>query len=289
MTTGRLRGRAASRIRPGLITKQVLMGELPLETGETVSEAAIVDLFNAYKRQVEEHNQLREKSKHIKGMHYRSYYTMFKFAQLLNLVEFVRTEPMLYPPPHGTLYSISKPDGVHVIESVRRVFRLSVVGKEDVKSWLDLTRAWKEQWPAPQVVELPVYVEERIEVPVEEAPPEVEKVRKPKVKVEKVLVPTLKLQTRPSKEQYVLLLDHLHKLNEIGIDNTRVQREIDKLANMVGEWVAEAIESLQDAQDLGVPAKVIEFRYLRNVLTEVDEGLIDRDIPRAIEHLEKLI
>lgn len=304
MTTTRPRGRAASFIRPGLIVKKTLMGELPLETNEFVFEAAIVDLFNAYKRQLREYNQLHEKSKHIKGMHYRSFYTMFRFAQLLHLVEFVREEEADWKrktvvTAATSLIRLERSADTRRITrriSNRRVFRLSDVGREDVKSWLDLTTAWKEQWPAPQIVEIPVFVEKRVEVPVvevapvEAAPPKAKRVRRPKAVVEaEKAVPTLRLKARPSKEQYILLLSHLHKLNELGIDNRRVQGEIDKLANMVGEWVAETYESIQDAQDLGFMGKVREFKKLRDELTTVDEGLLDRDIPRAIEELEKLV
>jgi len=289
MTVAAPRGRAASAIRPGVITKRVLLGELPLETGEFVSEAAIVDLFGAYRRQLYEYNQTHERSHHIKGMHHRSFYTMFRFARLLGLVEFVREEEADWKrkaavTPATSLMRLEQTEGELTQRiSNRRVFRLTDVGKEDVKAWLDLTNAWKEQWPVPQYAEIPVIVEE-----VEEAAPEV-KERKPREAVEKVTVPTLKLQVKPTKGQYLLLLKHLRKLNEIGIDSKKVQKEVDKLANAVGEWVAEAIESLQNASDLGDAGKAVAYRHLRNVLTDVDEGLLDRDIPRAIEHLEKLV
>jgi hypothetical protein len=319
-----LRGRAASAIRPGLITKRVLLGELPLDTGEFISEAAIVDLFNAYKRQLREYNQVHTKDKHIKGMHYRSFYTMFRFAQLLHLVEFLREEEADWKRKAVTtratsLMRLEKVEGKYVQRiSNRRVFKLSDIGKEDVKSWLDLTRAWKEQWPAPQYAEIPVIEEKREEIKgieepglppptegVEEAgrvlqPTEKKRRGRPpgkptvvKTKEEKaaakVSIPTLKLLTEPSKEQYALLITHLQKLNETGVDNRKVQKEVDKLSEAVGEWVAEATESLIDAQELRFTGKIREFRALRDALTAVDEGLLDRDIPRAIEELEKLV
>lgn len=309
MTT--LRGRAASAIRPGLIVKRILMGELPLDTGELVSEAAIVDLFNAYKRQLREYNQVREKAKHITGMHYRSFYTMFRFAQLLKLVEFVREEEADWKRKAATTAATSlirlekSAETGHIGRRIsnRRVFRLSEVGKEDVKSWLDLTRAWKEQWPAPQMVEIPVIPIVPVaveEVPAEVAveavpppeviPPKPKKGRKPRAeKVLGVAVPTLKLQPEPSKEQYSALLEHLRKLSTIGIDDKGVQREIDKLTARVGDWVVAVIEALEDATSIGYASKVIELRHLRNILTEVDEKLMDRDIPEAIEQLKKLV
>lgn len=300
-----LRGKASTPARPGVVTKQVLMGERPLVTGETVSEAAIVDLHNVYKQFIYEQNLLREHKSRLRGMVYMSFVKLFKFAQLLGLVELVREEPMLYPPPGGNLYSVRKQTGdtrVFATISKRRVFKLTDKGKEDERSWSDLCRAWREAWPAPQRLEVPIVLERvpveevpveevlPVEIPIEAVPPKVKRARKPRVKkVVEAEAPTLKLQVKPSRDQYVLLLDHLRKLNEIGIDNTRVQKEVDKLANMVGEWVAEVTEALEDATSIGAKAKAIEFRYLRNVLTAVDEGLLDRDIPRAIEHLEKLI
>ena len=113
MTT--LRGRAASPVRPGAITKQVLLGEVPLLTGELVFEAAITDLHSAYKMALSRYNELRPKPKHIRGMTMHSFYTMFKFAQLLGLVELVRTESMQFPPPGGQLYSLEKTDRVRVV------------------------------------------------------------------------------------------------------------------------------------------------------------------------------
>jgi hypothetical protein len=82
MTT-HAKGRAASPVRPGLIIKKTLMGDLPLDTGEYVTEAPIVYLFGAYKTEVARVNALREKGKRIRGMRYQSFYTAFRFAQLL--------------------------------------------------------------------------------------------------------------------------------------------------------------------------------------------------------------
>lgn len=289
-----LRGKASTPARPGIVIKQVLMGERPLISGEIVSEAAIVDLANVYKQFIYEQNQLRTRESRLKGMVYMSFVKLFKFAQLLGLVELVREEPMLFPPPKGHLYSVRKreTDGIRVfaVISKRRVFKLTDVGREDERSWSDLCKAWREGWAAPQKLEVPIVLEkipeEIPEVPVEEIlPPKVKRVRVPKVKK----VPALKLKVKPSKEQYVLLLDHMHALNEIGIRDKEVQKEVDRLAYAVGEWVAETIEQLEDATAAGDKTRAIEARYLRNVLTAADEGLLDRDIPQAIEHLKKLV
>jgi hypothetical protein len=137
------KGRAASPVRPGLICKHTLLGEVPLRsTGEYVTEAAIVQLFDAYKGEVERVNSLRPKERRIRGMRYASFYTMFRFAQLLHLVEYVREEPMEFPPPGGMLLRVEKVAGeAQVRISTRKIFRLTQIGMADEVCWADLTNA----------------------------------------------------------------------------------------------------------------------------------------------------
>lgn len=329
------RGKPASPARPGKIIKAVLSGTMPLVTGEYVTEAAIVDIHNVYRDFIYEQNQTRPSHSKLKGMTYPSFLKIFKFAQLLGLVELVREEPMLFPPGSKHLYSVRKrqTDGMRVFATIskRRVFKLSAIGAEDDRSWTDLCRAWIQGWHAPEkiieVVKKPVeeIVIEGIEgegaipqIVVEEAEEVTSKAAKagevfappggvrgrgrpkgaisttrvkkaPASKADLIKVPILKLQIRPSKEQYVMLLKHLKELDAIGISNVKVQKEVDKLSYSVGEWVAETIELLQNAVDLRFPSKIKEFRELRDVLTAVDEGLLDRDIAGAIKRLEKLV
>jgi len=320
----KLIGRAASAIRPGIIIKDVLMGKLPLSTGEFVTEAAIVDLFNAYKRQLMEHNQVRSQKKQIRGMHYRSFYTLFRFAQLLHLVEFVREEEADWRRKapitlKTSLVRVEEGAGtgkLHRVISNKRVFRLSAIGKEDVKSWLDLCRAWREGWTAPQIAEIPVIEEEvatpslfEVEAPpLEVVPPEYAPVGPPPkrprgrprtkpmvegaVEVEKAPVlgvPRLKLQIRPSGDQFYTLYNHLLRLRDIGSTNEDVKIEIRRLAVQVGEWVAEAAEAVQRAHERGVAREVIEVRYLRDKLIHLDEALLDDKLGSAIEQLTALM
>jgi len=300
------RGKPTSPARPGKIIKEVLLGKRPLVTGELVEEAAIVDLCNVYKNFIYEVNQTRDTKSKLKGMVYSSFLRLFKFCQLLNLVVLVREEPMLYPPPGARLYSVRKRETngmrVFAVVSKRRVFKLTDIGREDDRSWTDLCRAWREQWAAPVKIEEPVVVEEEIvvEVPVEalapveitiEAapPPKAKRGRPPGVaKVEEVEVPRLKLEVKPSPQQFVTLLAHLTKLNDIGIANKKVQDEVKRLARMVGEWVAEASEAVQRAHDRGIAREVIELQYLRDSLIHFDEALLDANLPSAIEQLEKI-
>ena len=49
MINPRLRGRALTSIRPGIVIKSVLAGQIPLHGTQYATEASISDLHNAYK------------------------------------------------------------------------------------------------------------------------------------------------------------------------------------------------------------------------------------------------
>jgi len=270
-----LRGRRASPIRPGLITKQVLLGEVPLATGELTNEAAIIDLYNAYRAVLKSVNELRPRDKRIKGMSMKSYYTMFKFAQLLGLVVLVREEPMVFPPPSGALYRVEKPDGVHVVTATRKIFTLTDIGREDERSWSNLTTAWKEQWPAPQKVEVPI-------VPlVPPRPP------KPPV-VPPVTFTPYKWSPTISIVRVKSLARHLETLETIGIDKPEVEDEVDRLSMRIGDWVIAIEDAIEDARALGATEVVERHRERLALVTHVSEGLMDRDLRRAINALQEL-
>ena len=278
------RGRAASPIRPGLITKQVLLGDIPLETGELVEEAAITDLHSAYKAVLGRHNLLRPRAKRIKGMNHSSFYTMFKFAQLLGLVELVRTEPMKFPPPGGNLYSIEKTDEVRVVIAVRTIFRLTGVGKEDEKHGLNLTTAWKENWPAPQKVAAlpPTEV-----TPVPEKPEK--PVKEPLEAVPEGAIPVFKMVGTPSQKQYSLLLKHLLVLESLDQTRGDVVSEIDNLATRIGDWAIEIEDSLGDAKIANNTRLITRLTREAQLVNMVFEGLLDASLRIAIAALSDLI
>jgi len=297
-----LRGRAASTIRPGAIVKQVLLGEVPLETGELVSEAAITDLHSAYKFALSRYNELRLKSKHIRGMTMHSFYTMFKFAQLLGLVEFVRTEPMLSPPPSGSLYTVEKVEKtgrVRAIISLRRIFKLTTKGTEDERSWLDLTRAWKEQWSAPEKVAhfptlaealAPPVVKEIKEVVEKAKVAKKEKVTRPR-KVELVPeapIPLFKWTATPSKRQYTLLLDHLVDLQKLDQTRPDVAQHISSMETRVGDWTVEIEDRRDIAKNEGKVAVVEKLTLEAVLLSRLFESIIDGDLERAVEAVREL-
>lgn len=272
-----LRGRGATPIRPGTTIKGVLLGEITLATGELVSEAAISDLHSAYKELIRRENALRPKEKHLRGMTTFSFKTLFKFAQLLGLVELVREEPMLYPPPGGPLYSVRKPNGVHAIVSTRRIFKLTSVGRKDERSWTNLCRAWREDWPRPAKIEYaPPYV----------PPP---KPPVPPVVVPPVVLTPYKWVTRPSVSQFKSLLAHLEGLKAIGIDDPRVASEIDRLSMLIGDWIVEVEDGLEDARAIMHLRAIRRLEEWHKHISVVSEAFIDRDLDRAVKSLGELV
>jgi len=135
-----LRGRAAQPLHPGYTIKAVLSGKIPLIIGEFVKEACITDIHSVYKLLTKQENLIRTKDKKLRGMNYDSFLTVFRFARYLGLVEKVREEPMIHP---GKLLSIRKPDGPHVVESKRIIYRLTPKGVEEKDAWSNLYEAWK--------------------------------------------------------------------------------------------------------------------------------------------------
>lgn len=271
-----LRGRGGQPVRPGFAVKGILLGQIPLATGELVTECAITDLHSAYKELIKRENTLRPKHKRLRGMTTHSFKTLFKFAQLLGLVELVREEPMIYPPPTGHLYSIRKIDGVHVVISTRRVFKISTLGTEDELSWTNLCRAWRENWPAPQKIEyVPPYV-----------PPEV---KPPKVLVPPEEFAPYKWVTKPSPSQFKLFLRHLETLKAIGIADPGVKSEVDRLSMLIGDWQMEIGDSLDDARAIAHAKAIKKLEKWDTLVTTVAEGLMDRDLDKSIEALKGLV
>ncbi len=276
-----LRGRAATPVRPGLVTKSVLMGETPLATGELVNEAAITDLHSAYQALVKNENTVRLKAKRLRGMTYPSFLKLFKFAQLLNLVELVREEPMQYPPPSGSLISARKPNGIHAVVSVRRIFRLTSIGAEDERSWTNLCKAWIEGWSAPAKAEYlpPVYVpRERLPKPPKEEPPEAVPEFTPYVWV-----------AEPSTTQFESLAAHLRILDSLGLESLGVAGEVSKLTHNINGWIVVIDEGLDDAKAIQHYTAIRELEVWLSHVTTVREALLDQDIHRAIEGLEGLM
>jgi FtsZ-binding cell division protein ZapB len=222
----KLRGRAASAVRVGQVIKNVLSGKLPNEEGKLVTESAIVDIHHVYKKLIKDNNATR--SKKLKPMVYSSFITQFRFAEKLNLVELVRKEPMLFPPPTGHLYTFKVHDGNIGEISQRHVYRLTSIGEQDEKSWTNLTQAFIQHWVAPQ------------------AAPEYEVV--PKVYVHQLI---------PSVSSFTRLRNHL-----ISGNVTKV--EADRIAEQVGDWII----YLQDRAEVSGRAEYTKLADSVNTLYE---------------------
>ena len=282
MTTSvTLRGRAATPVRPGLVTKSVLMGVTPLATGELVHEAAITDLHSAYKELIKGENAARVKAKRLRGMTYPSFLKLFKFAQLLNLVELVREEPMQFPPPGGNLISARKPDGIHAVVSVRRIFKLTPIGMEDERSWTNLCKAWIEGWAAPQkAVYLPPVYTPR---PYKERPP------KEALPSPEVAGFTPYVWREPfGPETLSALAEHIRTLDSLGIKFPGVSVEVSKLTSKVSGWYVEADEAYDEVKAIGFTSEIRRFENIVSHLGVAREALADHDLVRAASSLEEL-
>ena len=288
-----LRGRAAQSLRPGLITKAILAGELPLITGkgahsEFVKEAAITDIHSTYKYLTAQENLVRPKDKQLRGMTYKSFITLFKFAVLLRLVEKVREEPMLFPPARGTLLSIRKIDDVpQIVESKRSIYRLTQAGLEDEVAWSNLCKAWIEHWPVPQkaIEEVPEkYVpptkaEVPITPPVEEAPP-----TKPGAMPR---VP--KFSETPSIAQFRKLLAYLKALRGSRATAKDIKTRMYDVSGVTSDWTIHIEDALESAKRKKDKPKIDKFTKWGRYVSRAAEGFLDDDIDMVIEALGRLV
>lgn len=253
MVTTLRRGRAASYVRPGLVIKDILLGKIPIEDQHTgvihpVTEACPTDIHREYKRLVREHNSLTGIKVH--PSHYTSFITMFRFAHELGLVELVRKEDMISPPPTGNLYTVARHDGAHVEISKRNVYRLTETGKQDELSWTNLCRAYIEHWIAPQ--------------------------KAPEVAI--AAVPTrYKFSEIPSKEQLTMLMEHLKSMVKIN------ENELDDLVDKMDAWLDYYEKRLGIAKDRE------KYEQLSELTSELMKNINQRELKTAVETLNKMI
>lgn len=129
------RGGAAREIRTGLFIRDWL---------ERVGEDSIIGIHGALKSEIGRRNMLRPKAKRLKAPTYESFAKYFGHLRRWGLVEFVREEPMEYP-PHDKLISIrmvgpwpnARPlPPMNVVPSTRRIYRLSALGKRPEMDFL---------------------------------------------------------------------------------------------------------------------------------------------------------
>lgn len=308
-----VRGRAAQPVRPGLTIKAVLMGQIPLIDGSHVHEAAIVDICNVYQDLINKENQTRDRVHKIRVITYSSFIHIFKFARYLKLVEFVRDEPMLFPPSRGHLYSVRKNKVVRAKISTRRIYKLTQTGIDDDRAWLDLCKAYRENWEVPVKIERiipPPVIEEEPPMPEEVLPPKAAKpvkkapavkappaaktpVKAPAKAPAKKAPPTsftpYKWSDQPSLSQYKKLRAHMYILNEIGAEDPKVKKELYRLAMNSGDWGAEMDYLIEGAEEHENEKLIDRYTELKEYLDELYEALSDESIDAAIEALDSLV
>jgi hypothetical protein len=300
------RGRALQPVRPGLVIKSILMGTQPLITPptdqeQTVMEACATDIHYTYQTLINRENQTREHGNRLKGLRTASFNTVWRFLRVLGMIEFVREEPMLYPPPHGNLLSIRK-DVVGEFtlrNSARRVFRITEFGIQEEVAWNDVTKAYKDfvkqgnvRWPEPRKMQVAVPIEGEIlnevpsaeeqvtelpelpEIVVEEPRPSVKVIRRPK-KEKKITKFTL--GTRPTPTNFKILLEHIDTLEESRMGNVPLfDSEMDYIGTKVGDWQVEAEDIperygkfTEKIRMLYSAVENIDFGEMRSILDEM--------------------
>lgn len=278
-----LRGRAAQPLRPGFIVKAVLSGDIPLTSGEIVRQASITDVHQVYKYLTRQENITRPREKRLKGMSYLSFITMFRFARYMGLVEKVREEAMLFPPPGDPLLSIRKPDDVpEVVESKRVVYQLTKAGVEDEVAWSNLRKAWAEGWPVPQKAK------EYAPTP----PPTYVEPAKPEVPVEKVKVAKLKrpkLAETPSVTQFRKLLSYLKSIQASGLGAKEIAKELYDVSGATSDWAVAIEDAMEAARRTGQKARLETLAKWNRYISEMAEGFLDDDLPRIIAALEEVV
>jgi hypothetical protein len=228
-----------------------------------------------------------------------SFAKLFRFAKYMGLVEFVRDEDMISPPPGLPLLQIVDRSGI--TESKRKIYRLSELGAAEEIAWGDLRKAWQEKWEMPRKMEVPPEVE-AIEVPPEEveaveeavavvvpAEPKPRVPRAPKVPAvpKEKGIPAVSFAEKPSTSQFKIMLRHLRTLEGIGVDDPRVQEELAKRTeNIPGNWQI-SLEDMIEAED--DPGKLATYQTWLDVMMPLYESLTDRDLGTAIGILEALV
>jgi len=284
-----------------MLIKDVLLGKVPLVTytkegriEHIVNEACITDLHNTYKELILKENELREKKKRLRAMVYSSFCHLFKFARYLGLVEFVRYEPMIFPPPQGHLYQIGKHNGVHVRISQRKIFKLTELGIQDERAWADLCGAYKEGWKLPQKIEYDEPMERPSKLPEEQITLEP---KKPKRHRHVDLAPSEfpdeppeeVFAEEPSVGEYMKMVTHIKTLQGIGIEKEEVKTAIQDLMKTMDPWIVFVLEAKGGAEK----AKNLEqyWRYKKegDDLYVLYDKIESEDLGAAVSMLGKLI
>jgi len=274
-----LKGRANTPVRPGFVIKNILLGQQAIfPTGELAMEASIVDLHRTYKELIKRENQSRPIIRQLRGMTYRSFATLFKFAQLKGLVELIREEEMEKPPPGGPLLSIRRIGGeFRVVESKIRVFRLTDAGRQDERSWANLCKSWIEGWSVPQALD---YIIPTKPIPVVTPPT-----------VEKPAWSPFKKTEYYSIRSASVLLKHLRILNVVGINTPGVRDELERIVAMLADWEVNLDLKIEKEEGKKTPddEALERFNEQRTAISAVGTHLEEGELEEAIEEMGELV
>ena len=293
VTEARPRGKAAlpRHLRVGFVIKDTLSGTIPLIRRSPddpsvleeiyVEEASIQELSFSYKQLIKRENQTRPSAHKLRGMTYFSFVKVFKFAQLLGLVELVREQPMTFSP--GQLLSIRNHAQRAVVDSVRRIFRLTDNGRIEDAAWRDLRRAWSESWPIPTTLseeELPVvetWTPPVTPPPVVEAPPPTE-------------VPPIPIEPgtmfgRGAVRKLADYLDYVHDMPR----SPELTAAIDDVIARIGDWEIDLEDVAAHAEARGDTKSAERAKSRIAGMVEAREALEQGDVARASELLRKVM
>jgi len=264
-----LRGRAASPIRPGTIVKNILLGNIPLESRTNisyVSYAAVTDLHNTYKEHIRRENMTRESK--LRGMSYHSFATWFRFAKYLGLVEKVKEEPANVPSVLSRIVRTTT-GRLSIRRTSRVLYGLTAAGIAEERAWQDLTTAWKDNWELGQPA-----LKLKVKIP----------------EFEKVTIPDV-----PYPEHFVQVAKYLRKLILIAHLNEEAREEIYNVAVKIRKWLKEftsthkaLYEQYEDTGSESAKSSADELQEWIDSLQSVYNLLTKVEIEEAADMLEEM-
>ena len=84
------------------------------------------------------------------------------------------------------------------------------------------------------------------------------------------------------------MLAHFKVLQRIGIDDPDVKREVNRLSMLIGDWVIEVEDMLEDAKSVNFTEAISKYTSMLSIVGEISEALGDQDLGRSIESLKEL-
>jgi hypothetical protein len=85
------------------------------------------------------------------------------------------------------------------------------------------------------------------------------------------------------------LLKHLYVLRDLGIDAPGVRKEVGRLSQLMGDWIIDTEDSLDEAQAISNRKNINMYGTRLSLLTKADEALGDDDLNAAVTAMEELV